>query len=142
MELMETSKTKGIKSHINNLVSIAQSNGEFSMAEKRLIFNIGRRHGLKDEKLKKIIKTTEPIKFKVPDNDSDRVNMVMDVVEMLLIDGTATEVEIADCISISEKLGFRKAIVGVLVRKVIMDMSEGSKTKEEIKAECGNFLYI
>jgi len=142
MELMETSKTKGIKSHINNLVSIAQSNGEFSMAEKRLIFNIGRRHGLKDEKLKKIIKTTEPIKFKVPDNDSDRVNMVMDMVEMLLIDGTATEVEIADCISISEKLGFRKAIVGVLVRKVIMDMSEGSKTKEEIKAECGNFLYI
>lgn len=142
MELMETSKTKGIKSHINNLVSIAQSNGEFSMAEKRLIFNIGRRHGLKDEKLKKIIKTTEPIKFKVPDNDNDRVNMVMDMVEMLLIDGTATEVEIADYISISEKLGFRKAIVGVLVRKVIMDMSEGSKTKEEIKAECGNFLYI
>lgn len=142
MELMETSKTKGIKSHINNLVSIAQSNGEFSMAEKRLIFNIGRRHGLKDEKLKKIIKTTEPIEFKVPDNDNDRVNMVMDMVEMLLIDGTATEVEIADYISISEKLGFRKAIVGVLVRKVIMDMSEGSKTKEEIKAECGNFLYI
>ena len=29
----------------------------------------------------------------------------------------------ADCISISEKLGFRKAIVGVLVRKVIMDMT-------------------
>ena len=139
---METSKTKGIKSHINNLVSIAQSDGDFSIAEKRLIFNIGRRHGLKDEKLKKIIKSTDPIKFKVPENDNDRVNMVMDMVEMLLVDGAATEVEIADCISISEKLGFRKAIVGVLVRKVIMDMSEGSKTKEEIKAECGNFLYI
>lgn len=138
---METPKTKGIKSHINNLVSIAQSDGEFSMAEKRLIFSIGRRHGLKDEKLKKIIKTKEPIKFKTPDNDNDRVNMVMDLVEMLLADGVATETEIADCIAISEKLGFRKAIVGVLVRKVIMDTTEG-KSKEEIKKECSNFLYL
>ena len=142
MDFIENAKTKGIKSHINNLVSIAQSDGHFSMAEKRLIFNIGRRHGLKDEKLKKIIKTKEPIKFKIPDNDSDRVDMVMDMVEMLLVDGAATETEIADCISIAEKLGFRKAIVGVLVRKIIMDMTDGQKTKAEIKTECGNFLYI
>ena len=141
MDFLETAKTKGIKSHINNLVSIAQSDGIFSVAEKRLIFSIGRRHGITNEKLKKIIKTKEPIKFKVPDNDSDRVDMVMDMVEMLLADGVATETEIADCISISEKLGFRKAIVGVLVRKVIMDFSE-AKSREEIKADCSNFLYI
>jgi hypothetical protein len=141
MDFIESKKTKGIKSHINNLVSLALSDGVFSLAEKRLIFNIGRRHGLKDEKLKKIIKTKDPIKFKVPDNDNDRVNMVMDMVEMLLADGVVGETEIADCISIAEKMGFRKAIVGVLVRKVIMDYKEG-KAKEDIKAECGNFLYI
>lgn len=67
--------------------------------------------------------------------------MVMDMVEMLLADGIATETEIADCIAISEKLGFRKAITNVLVRKVIIDFSEG-KTREEIKSACANFLYI
>lgn len=36
-------KTKGIKSHISNLVAIAKSDGNFSIAEKRLIFDIAKK---------------------------------------------------------------------------------------------------
>lgn len=139
MEIFENKKTKGIKSHISNLVSIANLDGNFSLGEKRLIFQIGKKNGLSNDKLKSIIKSDKPIKFKVPDNDSARFDQVFDLVEMLLVDGTTNENEIEVCIEIAEKLGFRKAIVGVLVRKLIMGL-QGGKTKEELKDESRNFL--
>ena len=139
MEIFESTKIKGVKSHINNLISMAKSDGNFSIAEKRLIFTIGRRQGLTNEKLKGIIKSNEPVKFKVPSDDSSRFNQVAELVEMVLADGTATENEIATCIEMAEKLGFRKAIVGVLVRKMIMGMQNG-KSVEELRIECSNFL--
>ena len=139
MEIFESKKVKGVRSHINNLISIANSDGNFSIAEKRLIFAIGRRQGLSNEKLKEIIKSNEPIKFKVPSDDAARFDQVAELVEMLLADGTATENEIATCIEMAEKLGFRKAIVGVLVRKLVLGMQNG-KSKEELRLECANFL--
>jgi uncharacterized tellurite resistance protein B-like protein len=139
MDLFQNKKTKGIKSHINNLVEIAKSDGNFSMAEKRLIFEIGLKNGLTNEKLKKIIKSDKPIKFKIPKNDSLRFDQVADLAKMLLADGSYTEAEIEACIELAEKLGFKKAMVGILVRKIVVGLSNG-KTVEELKVECSDFL--
>jgi len=139
MDIFDSKKTKGIKSHINNLVAIAKSDGNFSMAEKRLIFEIGIKNGLSNEKLKSIIKSDKPIKFKIPKDDSSRFDQVADLAQMLLADQVYNETEIESCIELAEKLGFKKAIVGVLVRKIILGLSNG-KTKEELKAECADFL--
>lgn len=141
MEIFVTKKTKGIKSHISNLVAIAKSDGNFSMSEKKLIFEIGLRNGLSNEKLKSILKSEEPIKFKIPKTDSERFDRVMDLVEMSMIKGDDHETEIDACIEIAEKLGFRKAIVGVLVRKLVMGLTNG-KTREELKDECRDFLSL
>lgn len=139
MDIFDSKKTKGIKSHINNLVAIAKSDGNFSMAEKRLILEIGVKNGLSTEKIKSIIKSDKPIKFKIPKDDSLRFDQVADLAQMLLADQVYNETEIDSCIELAEKLGFKKAIVGVLVRKIIMGLSSG-KTKEELKAECADFL--
>ncbi|MFN6947194.1 MAG: hypothetical protein ACK4ND_19810 [Cytophagaceae bacterium] len=140
MELFESKKTKGIKSHIANLVAIAQSDGKFSVAEKKLVFEIGERNGITKEKVKKIIKSDKPIKFKVPVNDSDRFDRLYDLVEMVLADGIKTENEMDALIEIAEKLEFRKAIVGVLVNKIIRGIEDPEKTKEVVRIECGQFL--
>jgi uncharacterized tellurite resistance protein B-like protein len=143
LDIFESKKTKGVKSHINNLVAIAKSDGNFSMAEKRLIFEIGKRNGLSNDKLKTIIKSDKPIKFKVPKTDSERFDRVYDLVEMAIVEGSDNEDEISACIEIAEKLGFRKAIVGVLVRKLATGITaELPKTKEELKAECADFLVF
>jgi uncharacterized tellurite resistance protein B-like protein len=139
MELFQSKKTKGIKSHIANLVSIARSDGNFSTAEKILIFDIGKKNGISTEKIKKIIKSDEPIKFKVPKNDSDRFDRVFDLVKMVLTDGAKTEDELSVCIELAEKLGFRKAICGVLVRKIMLGLSGGT-SHDQLKSECGDFL--
>lgn len=139
MDIFNTKKTKGIKSHINNLVYIAKSDGNFSVAEKKLIFEIGLKNGLSNEKLKKIIRSEKPIEFKIPKNDSRRFDQVADLAKMLLADGSYTENEIEACIELAEKLGFKKAIVGILVRKIVIGLSEG-KPVEDLKKECGDFL--
>ncbi|WMJ74722.1 hypothetical protein RCC89_16330 [Cytophagaceae bacterium ABcell3] len=140
MELFESKKTKGIKSHIANLVAIAKSDGKFSVGEKKLVFQIGERNGITKEKVKKIIKSDKPIKFKVPDNDSARFDRVYDLVEMLLADGINEDDEVQAVIDITEKLGFRKAISGVLVNKIIRGVDDPEKTKADVKEECANFL--
>src|SRR5690606_13159357 len=98
------------------------SDGNFSIAEKRLIFEIGLKNGLSNEKLKSIIKSDKPIKFKIPKNDSLRFDQVADLVKMLLADKAYKETEIDSCIDLAEKLGFKKAIVGVLVRKIVVGL--------------------
>jgi hypothetical protein len=139
MNIFPSKKTKGIKSHIANLVSIALSDGNFSTAEKRLIFDIGKMNGISNEKIKDIIKSNEPIKFKIPKSDSERFDRVFDLVLMLLADGMKTEDELAACIELAEKLGFRKAICGVLVRKILMGINAGLG-HDQLKKECGDFL--
>ncbi|HXU27307.1 MAG TPA: hypothetical protein VN698_08755 [Bacteroidia bacterium] len=139
MDIFNSKKTKGIKSHIANLVAIAQSDGNFSVAEKRLIFEIGQRNGLAISKIKDIIKSTEPIEFKVPKNDSARFDRVYDLVEMVLADGERAEEEMDACIEMAEKLGFRKAITGVLVTKIEKGILQGI-SREQIKAESADFL--
>lgn len=139
MELFDSKKTKGIKSHIANLVEIAKSDGNFSIAEKRLIFEIGERNGISKEKVKKIIKRDKPIKFKVPKTDSERFDKVYDLVQMVLADGMEHEDDLDVVIEIAEKLGLRKAIVGVLVRKLVMGI-QNEVSKEDLKKECGDFL--
>jgi hypothetical protein len=139
MELFQSKKTKGIKSHIANLVSIAKSDGNFSTSEKRLIFDIGKKNGISIDRIKEIIKSDEPIKFKVPKNDSDRFDRVFDLVKMLLADGMRPDDELNVCIDLTEKLGFRRAICGVLVRKIMVGISSGL-SHDQLKAECGDFL--
>lgn len=144
MVLFETRKTKNLKSHLANLVAIANSDGDFSVAEKRLIFDIGVKNGLSIDEVKKIIKSDgKTIEFKAPDNDAERFDELYDLASMMLADGECTEDELSNCIELAEKLGFRKAITGVLVRRIVtlQSSSEGEgKSKEEIKILCGDFL--
>ena len=141
MLLFETKKTKALKSHLANLVAIAKSDGNFSLAEKRLIFDIGVKNGLSTDQVKKIIKSDKPIELKVPDNDSERFDEVYDLVLMMLADGECSEDEMTNCIEISEKLGFKRSITGVLVRRIVMFLTaDEPKSREEIKVLCGDFL--
>ncbi len=143
MILFETKKTKNLKSHLANLVAIANSDGDFSVAEKRLIFDIGVKNGLSINDVKKIIKSdSKSIEFKVPDNDSERFDELYDLVSMMLADGVCSEDEMSNCIELAEKLGFRKAITGVLVRRIVTLQTGESeaKSREEIKILCGDFL--
>ena len=139
MELFESKKTKGIKSQIANLVAIAQLDGDFSHAEKKLIFEIGERNGISKERVKEIIKTEDPIKFKTPENDGLRFDRLYEAIEMMLTDAEHEEEKIDFCIELAIKLGVRMAVAGVLVKKIVAGMKD-KVSRKDIKADCSNFL--
>lgn len=140
MELFESKKTKGIKSQIANLVAIAQLDGNFSLAEKKLIFEIGERNGISKDRVKEIIKSeSSSIKFKMPDNDSLRFDRVYEAIEMVLVDNDNEDEKTDFCIELAIKLGVRMAVANVLVKKIITGMTD-KKTQKAIKAECASFL--
>ena len=62
-----------------------------------------------------------------------------EIQEMMLADGIVDENEMEFCINMAAKLGFKKSIVGVLVRKISMGVKDGL-TRDSIKQEAQSFL--
>ena len=61
------------------------------------------------------------------------------MVEMMLADGIVDDNEMDFCIEMAAKLGFKKSIVGVLVRKISLGVKDG-QPRELIKQESQSFL--
>lgn len=139
MEIFVSKKTKGIKSQIANLVAIAQLDGTFSVAEKKLIYEVGEKNGISRDRVKEIIRSKEPIKFKVPDNDSARFDRLFEAVQMLLAEKENEEEKLDFCTELAIKLGVRMVVAAILVKKIYIGMQDG-KTHKELKDECADFL--
>jgi hypothetical protein len=133
-------KKKTTRQHLKSLLALAKIDGLISGSEVELIFNIGEKNGIPREETELLIEDTDYTEAIVPDNDSERFDQIFNFVQLMLVDGTVDEKEIDFCITMAETLGFRKAIVGVLVRKISMNLAAGKLNREGIKNDVGNFL--
>lgn len=135
----ESDEVKKLKSHLTNLGALAKVDGHIDTAEMNYIITIGKKNGLKPEDVKALMANTDKVKLEIPTNDSDRFDQIYDLVEMMLADGIVDDNEMDFCIDMASKLGFRKAIVGVLVRKISMGVKDGH-SRDHIKKEAQAFL--
>jgi len=135
----ESEETKKIKSHLTNLVALAKVDGHLDSSEIDFIISIGTRHGMRAREVKDLLSSSQKVEPNLPDNDSDRFDQIYDLVEMMLADGIVDEHEMDFCIQMAARLGFKKSIVGVLVRKISMGVKDGL-TREHIKHEAHAFL--
>ncbi|WP_187261972.1 tellurite resistance TerB family protein [Pontibacter beigongshangensis] len=136
----ESDETKRLKSHIKNLGALAKVDGHVDPDEMNYIVAIGTRHGLKAHDVKQILSNLDRIEVKPPANDTERFDQIYDLVEMMLADGIIDEKEMEFCTSMALKLGFRKSIVGVLVRKISIGVKDGMP-REMIREEAQAFFY-
>jgi len=139
LTIFETKKVRAQKLHLKNLVALAKADGVISEAELELIYKAGERNGLKTYEMDSLIADTEAGDIEAASNDADRFDQIFDLVQLMLADGAINDEEMDFCIQIAQKLGFRKAIVGVLVRKISMSLANG-QAKSSIKEEAENFL--
>lgn len=139
LTLFDTKKTKVQKSHLRNLAALAKADGQISQSELAFIYKIGAKQGFKEFEVANLIGETNPQSATLPTNDSDRFNQIFDLVQLMAADGVIEDSEMDFCISMAEKLGFRKAIVGILVRKISIGLNSGLD-KQTIKAESEAFL--
>jgi uncharacterized membrane protein YebE (DUF533 family) len=137
----ENEQTKRIKSHILNLGALAKIDGHVDSAEMNYIIAIGKKNGLKQEEVRSLLANANSARFEMPATDSERFDQIYDLVEMMLADGIVDDNEMDFCIEMASKLGFKKAIVGVLVRKISMGVKDGI-SRENIKQESQAFLEL
>ncbi|NEM97110.1 tellurite resistance TerB family protein [Pontibacter burrus] len=137
--LFESEETKRLKSHLTNLGALAKIDGHLDPAEINFIISIGTRHGMRASEVKDLLAGTDRVKPQLPSNDSERFDQLYDLVEMMLADGIVDENEMDFCMHMAERLGFKKSVVGVLVRKITLGVKDGL-TREDIKQETQAFL--
>jgi hypothetical protein len=141
LTIFDSKKSKVQKSHLRNLAALALIDGEISKIELEFIYQVGSKQGLKESEVKSLIADVKSTDLQLPSNDSERFEQIFDLVKMMAIDGVIEDAEMDFCIVMAEKLGFRKAIVGVLVRKISLGLTIGLD-KEAIKIESEAFLQL
>ncbi|GGK79907.1 TerB family tellurite resistance protein [Rufibacter glacialis] len=139
--IFESEETKRLKSHIVNLGALAKIDGHIDAAEMEHIISIGERKGLRPQDVRALLADSGSVKPTMPNNDLDRFDQIYDLVEMMLADGIVDDSEMDFCIDLAMKMGFRKAVVGVLVKKITTGVKDGL-TRQEIKQEAIDFLEL
>jgi uncharacterized membrane protein YebE (DUF533 family) len=135
----ENEQAKKIKGHLLNLAALAKADGHIDAREMNFILAVGKKNGLNQADVQALISGAKGTSSYLPSNDSERFDQIFDLVDMMLADGIVDETEMDFCIMMAEKLGFRKAIVGVLVRKISQGVKDGIP-RERIKEESTSFL--
>ncbi|WP_345072792.1 TerB family tellurite resistance protein [Hymenobacter fastidiosus] len=128
-----------MKSHLMNLVALAKADGHIDEREMSFIMAVGKKNGMRAEDVNSVVANSSSVNLVIPDNDSERFDQIFDLVDMMLADGVVDDMEMDFCIDMAGKLGFRKAIVGVLVRKISMGVKDGLP-RHQIKEESQSFL--
>ena len=140
-EFFESKKTKSLKNHLRNLVALSSVDGNIDDSEKEILIRIGTRKGIKKSDIDKMIENPGHTNFVPATSDDERFEQIYDLVELMLADGIAEDTELHFCVEMAGKLGFRKAVVGVLIRKITLSLLEGLD-KETIKQEVRSFLVF
>ena len=137
----ENEQTRKVKSHLMNLAALAKADGHLDEREMSFIVAVGRKNGMRADEVRSIVGNASTIRLIIPDNDSERFDQIFDLVDMMLADGVVDDTEMNFCIGMAEKLGFRKDIVQVLVRKISQGVKDGfprDQIKEDTQAFLGN----
>ena len=135
----ENEQAKKIKSHLLNLAALAKADGHIDAREMNFILAVGKKNGISTSEVQALVSGSKGATNDLPTTDSERFDQIFDLVDMMLADGIVDETEMDFCIMMAEKLGFRKAIVGVLVRKISQGVKDGLP-RERIKEESTSFL--
>jgi hypothetical protein len=117
----ENEQAKKIKGHLCNLAALAKADGNVDDREMNFIITVGKKNGVSATDVRKLVAGQTNCLSDLPGNDSERFDQIFDLVDM------------------AEKLGFRKAIVGVLVRKISQGVKD-AVPRERIKEESLSFL--
>ena len=135
----QNEQAKKIKGHLLNLAALAKADGHIDAREMNFIIAVGKKNGISTSEVQALVSGANGTSNDLPTNDSERFDQIFDLVDMMLADGIVDDTEMDFCIMMAEKLGFRKAIVGVLVRKISQGVKDGHP-RERIKEESTQFL--
>jgi uncharacterized tellurite resistance protein B-like protein len=103
------------------MIQLAISDKNMVEREERLIYKIGKLHGISEDEIKELIKKPEPIEpVEALSNDEKFQNLYM-VIQMMKVDRQIFKSEVEFCKNLADKLGFKKTVVAELSSKIYSD---------------------
>ncbi len=127
------------KKELSLMIQLAITDRELAEREERLIFNIGKLHGIPEDEIKQLIKDPVPIGPIEALSDDEKFQYLYMVIQMMKIDGQVFKSEIEFCKSLAEKLGFKKSVVAELSSRIYADPSI-TADREELKKSAFKYL--
>ena len=135
----ENEQTRKVKNHIQNLAALAKADGPLDDREMSFIVAVGKKNGIRADQIRSIVASSSLNRVVVPSNDSERFDQIFDMVDMMLADGIVDDSEMDFCTIMAEKLGFRKDVVSVLVKKISQGVKDGME-REVVKTDTQTLL--
>ena len=103
------------KSQINVLVQLAHVDKHFADVERQLIYKVGHDNNLSDDEISAVIQNPEPVGTLGALTPSQKLNYLLDCLELIYADNKVFESELIFCRSIAIKMGLRKSVIDFLV---------------------------
>lgn len=128
-----------MRKELSLMIQLAISDNELAEREEKLIFNLGKLHGITEEEIKKLIKNPEPIGPIEALSNDEKFQYLYVVIQMMKVDGQIFKSEIEFCRNLAEKLGFKRSVVGELSSRIYSDPSITSD-REELKKTAFKYL--
>ncbi len=134
MSWFESKRTKEKKSALKNAVAVMRSDGHISDSEMTMLAVICRRLGLDPKILKEILSHPETIKFVVPSDNQEKVFRLVDIVFMMMADGTVNQNEMNLCKTIASGFGFNPSVIDKLLTSIAESIQKGKDRSQTIES--------
>jgi hypothetical protein len=103
------------KSQINVLVQLAHLDKHFADVERDMIFRIWHGHNLTDDEIGTMIQNPEPVGTLGALSPRQKLNYLLDCIELIYADNKVYDSELLFCRSIAIKMGLRKSVIDFLI---------------------------
>ena len=100
---------------------------------------IGQVNGLTREEIDEMLKEPQPIGDLTMLSPDEKFEHLYHIVQLMKIDGKVFKAEIAFCENVAERLGYKKAVIGELSKKIFSDPAITSD-RDKLKAKAQSFL--
>jgi uncharacterized tellurite resistance protein B-like protein len=133
LSIFDSKDKKNRMSHMLNLLAVACADGKFEKSEIDLFLQIGKRVGVTEGELRRVIENPGSVKLTAPDNDVDRIALLYDMVLMMMVNGDIDENEILYCKNTATRLGFNHKVIDVIVTKIIEMVKKGVENEKAVE---------
>jgi uncharacterized tellurite resistance protein B-like protein len=130
-QLFETGEQVALKGHFQNLVMLARVDGNVDESERALLARIANRLSLSDDQVKSICDDTHSYPSVPPVSKEERYDRLIQLIQMILVDGEVESSESRLIEKYSIALGFVEAESAQIASEIITELKAG-KSREDI----------
>ena len=133
-QLFETGEQSALKGHFQNLVMLARVDGLIDATEQALLTKIANRLSLSDEQTKSICEDVDSYPSFPPISKEERFERLIQLIEMVMVDGGIDSSESDLIFKFSISLGFVEGDFSVIKDKIISELKAGMSREDVLSS--------